>query len=300
MKLDSGHPEPFFTRRELLSVYSNLSIAGSALSGAYFRREDPHLGETLQNPADAVLQATVNLSPLVDEDLWRDGRHFRRAAMPRGGLAVLDHRHGWKTRVVEPFEVIQLFLPVSAFEELTDELGAPKIETLNCPMTTGRQDDVMLHLASSLIPAFMRQNEVPRLFADHLFEAIRLHMATTYGSLTLKTRISGGLSAWQMQRAKELLLDDLAASRSLAELSAACGISARHFTRAFKTSTGIPPHRWLLRRRVERAQILLRDSKLDISQIALDCGFSDQSHLTRVFHTATQSTPACWRRAQRT
>jgi AraC family transcriptional regulator len=299
MKIYGDHADPYFTRRELLNEYSKLSVTGSALSAAYFRREDIGLGETSPNPIEDIFQATVNLSPLIEDDLWRDGRASRRAAMPRGGLAVLDLRHKWTTRIVEPFEVIQLFLPVSAFEEFADQMRVPRIDTLNCPMTTGRQDDVMLHLASSLIPAFMRQNEVPRLFADHLFEAIRFHMAVTYGFLPAGEPVSGRLSSWQLKRAEELLLDDLAANRSLAELAAACDVSIRHFSRAFKTSTGVPPHRWLLKRRIERAKLMLLNSQTGISEIAQDCGFSDQSHLTRVFHAATDSTPASWRHQQR-
>jgi AraC family transcriptional regulator len=298
MKSYDRHADPYFTRRELLTEYSHLSVSGSALSAAYFRREEIDLGETTPNPIEDIFQATVNLSSLIEDDLWRDGRPSRRAAMPRGGLAVLDLRHRWTTRIVEPFEVIQLFLPISSFQELADEMRAPKIEALNCPMTTGRQDEVMFHLASSLIPAFARQNEIPRLFADHLFEAIRFHMAVAYGFLQPRDVVSGRLSAWQMKRAEELLLDDLAANRSLAELAAACNVSTRHFSRAFKMNTGLPPHRWLLRRRVEQAKAMLLGSATPISEIAQDCGFSDQSHLTRVFHAATASTPASWRYRQ--
>lgn len=299
MKASGGHADPYFTRRERLDAYAFLSVTGSALTAAYVRREDKGLGETSPNPIEDIFQATINLSPLIEDDLWRDGRSFRRAAMPRGGLAVLDQRHKWTTRIVEPFEVIQLFLPISAFEELANEMRAPRIETLNCPMTIGRRDDVMLHLASSLIPAFMRQNEVSRLFADHLFETIRTHMAVTYGFLSPEEPTSGCLSTWQMRRTEELLLDDLAANRSLAELAAASDVSVRQFSRAFKATTGVPPHRWLLKRRIEHAKIMLLNSETCISEIAQDCGFCDQSHLTRVFHAATESTPASWRYRRR-
>lgn len=76
--------------------------------------------------------------------------------------AVLDYRHNWTARIVEPFEVIRIFLPISAFEELADEMRVPGIETLNCPMTSGRQDDVMLHLASSLLPCFQEAERASR------------------------------------------------------------------------------------------------------------------------------------------
>jgi AraC family transcriptional regulator len=70
------------------------------------------------------------------------------------------------------------------------------------------------------------------------------------------------------------------------------------FSRAFKQSTGIPPHQWLLDRRVETAKDLLRRSCLSLTDIALTCGFSDQSHFTRVFVRACGVSPGVWRRGK--
>ena len=139
--------------------------------------------------------------------------------------------------------------------------------------------------------------EANALFADYVFAAIRMHLAQTYGGLKPSSeKTQGALAPWQVRRAKHLLLDDLQANRSLSDLAEACGLSVRHLTRAFKATTGLPPHRWLLRRRVERAKDLLEATDKDIATIALACGFADQSHLTRVFHTIVGTSPGAWRR----
>jgi len=70
------------------------------------------------------------------------------------------------------------------------------------------------------------------------------------------------------------------------------------FVRAFREATGLPPHRWLRAFRVERAKELMLSGSLSLAQIAYECGFSDQSHFTRVFSQSVRMTPAAWRRAR--
>ena len=85
----------------------------------------------------------------------------------------------------------------------------------------------------------------------------------------------------------------------LAELARACKLSPSHFARAFRQTTGRPPHRWLVEQRIEKAKQLLVDTTLSLAQIAQNCGFADQSHFTRVFAQLVQSSPGQWRRHRR-
>lgn len=108
-----------------------------------------------------------------------------------------------------------------------------------------------------------------------------------------------GLARWQLDLTCSLVLDDLTADIPVAELASRCGLSRSHFARAFKASMGLPPHRWLIRHRIERCEELLAVSSESIAEIALHCGFADQSHLTRVFHAVTGMSPAAWRRRRK-
>ncbi|WP_354106836.1 AraC family transcriptional regulator [Bradyrhizobium sp. LB14.3] len=105
------------------------------------------------------------------------------------------------------------------------------------------------------------------------------------------------LSGHDVARIEELLLDDVSADRSVAELAGACGLSAGQFSRAFRRTLGTSPHQWLLEQRIARAKCLLR-GKQSISEVAFECGFADQSHLTRVFLRKVGMTPGEWRRAK--
>lgn len=109
----------------------------------------------------------------------------------------------------------------------------------------------------------------------------------------------GGLAPWQVQLSLRLLLNDLSAGHPIKQVADHCGLSRSHFEKAFKVSLGTPPHRWLVRQRVEQAREMLDKTNDNIRLIALSCGFTDQSHLTRVFRAIVGSSPAAWRRQRK-
>jgi transcriptional regulator GlxA family with amidase domain len=73
-------------------------------------------------------------------------------------------------------------------------------------------------------------------------------------------------------------------------------LSVRHFARAFRVSTGFPPHCWLPEHRVDHAKGLLSTKALSLTDVAALCGFADQSHFSRVFTAIAGLSPAAWRR----
>ncbi|MDD1509543.1 helix-turn-helix domain-containing protein [Pseudomonas sp. CNPSo 3701] len=109
---------------------------------------------------------------------------------------------------------------------------------------------------------------------------------------------AGKLAAWQEAIAKQLMLANLDAGISVAEIAEACALSRSHFTRKFKESTLLSPHVWLRQQRVDKAMELLRDSPLSLTQIAMECGFFDQAHFCRVFAKSQGVSPLAWRRKQ--
>jgi transcriptional regulator GlxA family with amidase domain len=107
------------------------------------------------------------------------------------------------------------------------------------------------------------------------------------------------LAAWQLQRAIRLLVSAGSAQCPVATLADHCGLSPSYFAHAFKASTGVPPHRWLLLHRVQCAREMMERTSEALSAIAASCGFADQSHFTRAFRTVMAASPAAWRREQR-
>jgi AraC-like DNA-binding protein len=106
----------------------------------------------------------------------------------------------------------------------------------------------------------------------------------------------GGLSPALKSRVCDFIEEHIGEKISLGALSSMAGLSPNHFARAFQQSVGVPPHQYLLRRRVEHVEQMLRETHLPLSQIALAVGFSDQSHLARHFRRLTGMPPSAARR----
>lgn len=106
----------------------------------------------------------------------------------------------------------------------------------------------------------------------------------------------GGLAPWQMLRVRAFIDSNLHRPIYIRHLSAVAQRSPAHFCRKFKLAAGESPHAYVVRRRLERACLLMVTSASSLSEIALGVGFSDQAHLCRHFRAAFGRSPASWRR----
>jgi AraC-like DNA-binding protein len=104
-----------------------------------------------------------------------------------------------------------------------------------------------------------------------------------------------GLSKWRLKRATEFMAANLAEPITLADIAAATGLSRMHFAAQFRVATGLRPHEYLLKRRIERAQELLLSGRQPLVEIAFDVGFKTQAHFTTVFARFAGETPSAWR-----
>jgi AraC-like DNA-binding protein len=108
-----------------------------------------------------------------------------------------------------------------------------------------------------------------------------------------------GLAGWQRQRVRAYIDENLDQRIQVRGLSKIVRRSPAHFSRAFKRSFGATPHAYIVRRRLERAIHLILHSDASLSEIALTCGFTDQSHLSNLFRQHIGSSPASWRQSRR-
>lgn len=111
-------------------------------------------------------------------------------------------------------------------------------------------------------------------------------------------QVRGGLSPWQIRKVASFVEANLDRSIRNDELATIARLNTSHFGRAFRNSFGEPPHEYVIRRRVERAQGLMLSTDAPLSEIALDCGLADQSHLTRLFRRMVGQSPRAWRRSR--
>jgi AraC family transcriptional regulator len=233
-------------------------------------------------------------------EVWRNGRSLGRLAGADGTLQLFDLRHTWRAVIHPPYESMNLLLPI----DLLAEAAGTSIDDLEFDPPAylpDRVDPTMRALAEALVPAFDRPGELSALFVDRVLLAAAAHVVHLHSRPApeqVLPRPTQGLAPWQQRRASQMLLEQLDRDTALAELAAACGLSLGHFSRAFRQSFGLPPHRWLLRERVRHAAYLLTTTTQPIDEIAGNCGFVDQSHLSRVFRKMMHMPPAAWRRAR--
>ena len=110
------------------------------------------------------------------------------------------------------------------------------------------------------------------------------------------THIRGGLPEWQQKNLAQFIDEHLAEDVSLSSLAELVHLSPFHFSRAFKQSFNMPPHRYLTNRRIERAKSLLVERKLSVTEIGHEVGFSETSSFTSAFRKITGETPTDYRR----
>ena len=277
-----------------------LFTSGSGGFGMSFFEFDcfwPNLGLTTPIRENAFVIG-LQLRACQDFDLYADGRMIRPQRWDAGTVAIFDLRTTLAADRRDPFHAISLYLPVQALNPISDGLGAARLDDLRHTLGTAVLDETARDLLLSMRPALKAPPEhTSRLFVDHVAHAVATHVAHRYGGLRLPARPDrGGLTPRQTRRATELLNANLSGRVLLIDLATQCNLSVRHFTRAFRQTTGMAPHQWLVRRRIEKAKDLLSRTVQPLSAVAADCGFADQSHFTGVFTRAVGATPAEWRR----
>lgn len=254
-------------------------------------------------PTDAVCEdaflIALQMTPSADFDLFADGRFIRPERFEAGAVALFDLRANFRSDIRDPFHAVDFYLPRRLLDVITDDAGLPSIDELRYRPGIAVHDSVSSALLQSMRPALAAEpHEVSALFVDHVATAMAVHVAHQYGGIRLlRPTARGGLAAWQERRASEMLSAHMHGRISLRELALACNLSVRQFTRAFRQSTGLAPHEWLMRRRIEKAKGLLTQGTLSLAEIAADCGYADQSHMARAFRRSVGTSPTSWRRA---
>lgn len=223
-----------------------------------------------------------------------DGNRSTLCHFDPGSCYIRPFSERYRADMETDFDFCLLEISPDALQGTLAELELPATDGIYC--APGQSDPVLGHLAQALLPSLAAPSMAAALFVDHVVGAMQMHLVRRYHGGTPRDRRSRGLSRTELARAKEMLAAGLDGQILVGDIAAACGVSRSHFIRGFRAATGVTPYHWLLRQRVARARDLLVQSDLPIADVAVSCGFSDQSHMTRVFTRITGSTPGAWRR----
>lgn len=267
------------------------------LRGAHLRVERvvSDTGETGRGApldCDDDFLVTVQLAPQAEQTLWREGQRIDLPPHAGGVLFIMTMTERWQCARQGPHDTLLIRIGFSAFRALARDLGFAAVHGL--ATVTGHADPVMAALARAWASAAADGSASP-LLLQQLARTIFVHLMATQGMSDPAEPRHRLLSEAQEQAAKAFMRDHAGRNVSVAEIAAAAGLSRGYFSRAFAGTTGVTPFRWLMSYRIQRAKDLLA-AGVPIAEIAATCGFSDQSHLNRVFLRGTGLSPAQWRR----
>jgi len=247
-----------------------------------------------------ALLVSVALRPIVSEryQLWAGEKLLRTGFVPAFGVNVLDFDLHPTCRATAAFDNVHYHLPREVLDDQAADLGFDGAPAFRVAVM--ERDLVIAQLTKNLLPHIGHAGSLSVLAFDHFQLILGAHLIQQYAESRSARRVFfGGLGALQKRRAEELLRENLDGVVSLSQLAAECGLSVSHFARAFKATFGIPPHQWLIQRRIERALELLANGEATLADIALSSGFGDQAAFTRAFRKAVGVAPGRWRREHR-
>lgn len=175
----------------------------------------------------------------------------------------------------------------------TNCVNPEKVELLDF---TYRRDLQIEAIARSFYQEMQQDNIGGRLYTESLAHLLAIHLLRQYCAFKpVLKQYQGGLSQHSLQQVLDYIHTHLEQVISLSKLANTAGVSKYYFIKLFKRSMGITPHQYLIQQRVEQAKRLLKRSDLPINEIALQCGFTGQSHLTKTFQDASSVTPKAYR-----
>jgi AraC family transcriptional regulator len=254
------------------------------------------LGFSAQIPPEDTFVAAVYLTQVPYHELWSANRPYLRQGYAPRGMRIVNLQEEFSANIFCPHETLTIYIPRTALDAFTEEADGRRVESLVC--TPGLIDPIVSSIVDVLLPALDRPDDVSALFAEHAVLTVSAHLAHVYGGSSPRPMRGGALSAAQLRLATAALADLSRRDISMGEIAQECGLPRAYFAKAFKASTGLSLDQWRHRYRVECAKRMLADNGRDIAEVALACGFSDQSHLTRIFSRWVGVSPGRWRRSR--
>ncbi|MDP4027099.1 AraC family transcriptional regulator [Methylobacterium sp. NEAU 140] len=250
----------------------------------------------------------VEVPPLRDYLLvaYRDGAtpmHRRCAGdwqtdqMRPGSISFLSHAQPSHWRWSETVEVLHLYLSPATVIRTATDLYEREIEAVHLRDVLRADDPLLAGLVAGLAQEAGHGGLGGSFYAETLTQAACVHLLRHYTEVQFReTEARGCLPSAQCRRLISFVEHNLDGAITLADLAGVVGLSVFHFTRMFRGAFGCPPHVYVMRQRVEGAKRRLARPEVPLKVVAAECGFADQSHMTRVFRNLLGVTPGDYRR----
>ena len=223
---------------------------------------------------------------------YRAGRHERQGVRLHGQFCVVPARSSTRWTLTKPARSLLLRLTPSLLLDAAEAMGLGSGGAGLAPSIHIR--DAQVERIGWMMQA-EEHDAYPggRLFADSLASALAARLLALQSRRSTSTSKPGrALPAWRLRHVLEYIEAHLDEDLTLAELAKVAGFSLSHFKPLFRHATGMPVHRFVLGRRVERARLRLLEGGRSMTDIALEAGFSHPSHMARVMRRMLGVSPS--------
>lgn len=275
------------------SIIETRDVEGADASMFYARQGAGDWSDAATPDIVVSVQRTTSSSGLVDLGAGA----FRLAPVQNRGI-VVPMNMPTIVHVDQPHDILVLAIPYQKFKKLSPEalpddgnFGPVHACEFNDPLIYAMMERLWLECDAGNING--------ALFAEGALTTLAATLLRLSNLPIEKAAMRGGLAPWQARRATEALRDLLAENVSLTSLADEVGLSPFHFSRAFKQSMGVPPHRYRTNLRLERACHLLATTDASVTDIAFQVGYESSQALARIFAQQVGTTPTKWRRERR-
>jgi len=193
--------------------------------------------------------------------------------------------------------ILQVYLRQSLYEATVSEMYGCDGTSAELVPRFAIVDPLLEQLAIALATALRDRTIEDGLYVDTIAQMLAVHLAQEHSTRSKRVRVPAPPTVLgrRMHRLIEFIEENLECSLSLAALAAVVDLRPLYFARAFKTAIGRSPHQYVLDRRIERAQELLRTTEMAVTDIAAAVGFSSQSHLSYWMRRSIGISPAAYR-----
>ena len=286
-----GRSSPIVPQRPLLSSANGVGWHGLLL--------ERHIGDEVYDARDTEAPSNIlhffEGPPLTTE--WRFEGHTLRVVNLPGSLALEPKGFHFDVHCVRARQAPQWILDIeqAAFARHIEEtVRGGRVELTTHLNITDPQIVTLCRLLQADLEAGCPAGP---LYGELLGAALAIQLARHYSAgATTPDPPRGGLPPASLRRVLDFIDANLDNTVRLDVLAREVGVSAFHFSRLFKQSTGTSPHQYLLSRRLDRAKTLLRQQRMTLADVSTSTGFADQSHFTKVFRRFTGVTPSEYRR----
>ncbi|QBD75753.1 AraC family transcriptional regulator [Ktedonosporobacter rubrisoli] len=226
---------------------------------------------------------------------WSGKSFYQGDLLLQPGVTTASELH-WKGLSSEPLHLLYIHLSQELLSRTAQELTKHDPARLDLIGHAGFHDPLLSQLALALWRELEQSAPAGKLYGQAAAQMLAVHLLRHYTAFSIDIQErSQGFTPRQMNHLVDFILAHLSENLSLETLAQQVGFSPYHFARLFQETTGKSPHQFVKQQRIERAKKLLRETDVPLAQVALESGFSNQSHLTRVFKHHLNLTPRVYR-----